>query len=90
MNQRIEKMAEEIARTERKIADATNRLRDLRDRKTALENDEIVARVRVAAAEEGADIDAVLDRLMPSGAGAAPAAPGKRGRKGAADGEDDS
>ena len=90
MNQRIEKMAEEIARTERKIADATNRLRDLRDRKTALENDEIVARVRVAAAEEGADIDAVLDRLMPNGAGAAPAAPGKRGRKGAADGEDDS
>ena len=90
MNQRIEKMAEEIARTERKIADATNRLRDLRDRKTALENDEIVARVRVAAAEEGADIDAVLDRLMPSGTGAAPAAPGKRVRKGAAGGEDDS
>ena len=46
MNPRIQKLADEIEKTKRKLADYQTRLRDLERQKTELENADIVAMVR--------------------------------------------
>lgn len=69
MNPRIRKVRRDIERAERKAAELAAELKRLKHEKSKLEDAEIARRVRAAAAEAGADIDAVLDELMPAECG---------------------
>lgn len=62
MNAKIRKLASEIEKTERKIAELTDHLEDLKTRKEVTENDYIIQRVRNAASQ-GATLEEVMGLL---------------------------
>lgn len=89
MNPKIRKVRRDIERAERKIAELTAGLEKLKSDRLEMEDAEIARRVRAAAAEEGAEIDAVLDKLMPGRVGTSLTAAEKRGNEVNADEEND-
>ena len=63
MNPKVRKATRDVERAERKLAELTAELKQLRSEKAKLEDQEIVRRVRAASAKSGGGIDEVLVRL---------------------------
>lgn len=63
MNPKVRKATRDVERAERKLAELTAELKQLRSEKAKLEDQEIVRRVRAASAKSGDGIDEVLERL---------------------------
>lgn len=87
MNPKVRKARRDVERAEKKAAELAAEIKKLKYERQKLEDAEIARRVRSAAARDGADIDAVLDELLPE-AGAARTAPTKPGSGVSADGKD--
>ena len=63
MNPKVRKATRDVERAERKLAELTAELKQLRSEKAKLEDQEIVRRVRTASAKSGDGIEEVLAHL---------------------------
>lgn len=63
MNPKVTKARRDVERAERKLAELTAELKELRAARTKIEDAEAVKRIRSASAKSGLDIEEILSLL---------------------------